>query len=1030
MLKNGTFTEGWTNLPPAPGFLINQQPNHWTLTWLQPGESLYDDPAVQAMGVPECVHKLAEQLPPNEQPGQPNALILEGDSTFKIFHAFNTFGATLSQTVSGLEPNSTAVLRVPIQAHLHGAIDQSAAESGVWVNGEGGWINGSEMGDKVWFYHTLTFTVLADGTADIFIRVKSKWPSPIDFFIDGITLTDEIDVEPDSAPISTKVIELLDGSSPGQVKLVLREEIGSQWFTRARLTRTFQGKTELEIVSKPEAIISPFGGGTSSFEPALIGQSVSNTNQRVLGMDISWAQAQKINFEKAADMGVRFCFIRLGSGRQAKDDNFDHNFREAGRVGMLRGIYYYLYPAEDANVGTTAERTPEGQARRFVSLLEADAELGAVVDIEAKNLTPDEVKRFVTTFQALEPYRRPIMIYTAAWFWNISRGFNGADVEWAKNHPLWVAHYTSFSDPVRPSNSFQVAIPGPWTGYTFHQWTSKGGALADQDQVDLDLNYFPGSLTELNGWVRSEYQAGPGEVIGSKFVTAKFGLNMRQQPSGSANINTTLPFGTKVDVLKEGAWDRILFQGESGYAGSDLLATEYPVSDPALDNFAFKVWPTNHKIITQYFGDRPDYYSNLTNGFLPAHEGIDIKAPFGDPYFCVAPGKVIKISDKKNNGKQSAYGWHVVVEHVDGYSTLYAHASADSILVKVGQEVAAGQILAHSGNTGATSGPHLHLTLKKEGYQTPGWPESYLDPWPFLKPLFEALKPPAGNLREGFIYDRNLDVRANNLALTKVNSSLYEKPDSESRLLGIIPSGSSIRVLIDEEKNDYLFSEASIDLAEQPDSVKDIQWPPELDLLLYIRGDGRQYEVRNASGSQERFRTETVGATFYLLKNAQWEQFYFDNDFIYRDIDTSPGSGRYYRLTDPDRTTGSRWLRRKMSVGQTYTQVRKVQFYEKRSAKVSAPNSGNVTDTMKLVAHHQKLGLRTGLVVNNIIELHWVVSVDDHTPKEKYFYARGFGLVAWDRLHLDPNSPNWSAISEIHAPGTREKIARETINLG
>ncbi|NIY18691.1 MAG: hypothetical protein GWM98_29465, partial [Nitrospinaceae bacterium] len=83
-------------------------------------------------------------------------------------------------------------------------------------------------------------------------------------------------------------------------------------------------------------------------------------------------------------------------------------------------------------------------------------------------------------------------------------------------------------------------------------------------------------------------------------------------------------------------------------------------------------------------------------------------------------------------------------------------------------------------------------------------------------------------------------------------------------------------------------------------------------------------EVRNAQGGQERFRTEQAGTTFYQVKNAQWEQFLVDNDFIYRDIDTSPGGGRYYRLTDPDRTHGSRWLRRRMATGETYTQARNV----------------------------------------------------------------------------------------------------------
>ncbi|MCA9975754.1 MAG: hypothetical protein KC413_08385 [Anaerolineales bacterium] len=187
MLRNGSFSEGWTDLEPAPGFLINQQPNGWTLRWLELGESLFgaDD---KASGVPECVHKLSRQLPPNEQLGGNNALILEGDTTYKIFHATSPFGGELTQVVTGLQAGSHAKLTVPIQVHRHGDPDPYGAESGAWVNGEGHWVNSGDMGDRRWYEHVVEFTVPDNGTAEIVIRVKSKWPRPKDFFIDGVKL--------------------------------------------------------------------------------------------------------------------------------------------------------------------------------------------------------------------------------------------------------------------------------------------------------------------------------------------------------------------------------------------------------------------------------------------------------------------------------------------------------------------------------------------------------------------------------------------------------------------------------------------------------------------------------------------------------------------------------------------------------------------------------------------------------------------------------------------------------------------------
>jgi hypothetical protein len=191
-LANGGFEEGWTDLPPAPGFLINQQPNSWTLDWLDPGQPLYDDPGTLSQGVPECLHKLANQLPPNEQPGSPNALVLDGTATYKMFHHGAPFGSELRQVVT-LPPGTSWRLIVPIQTHLHGDLDAFGAESGVWVllsenEALGGWANGGVMGDRRWFDHAVEFDVPVGGQVIVLLRVKSKWFAPKDFFMDALRL--------------------------------------------------------------------------------------------------------------------------------------------------------------------------------------------------------------------------------------------------------------------------------------------------------------------------------------------------------------------------------------------------------------------------------------------------------------------------------------------------------------------------------------------------------------------------------------------------------------------------------------------------------------------------------------------------------------------------------------------------------------------------------------------------------------------------------------------------------------------------
>lgn len=186
VLVNGSFEEGWETVEGG-----NQRPNGWLLSWVPNGELLYDEDegGAVAQAVPEIVHKLSHQLPPDEQLGGPNALILEGEATYKIFQGNQPYGAELRQTVSNLIPGSVATLTVPIQIHWNELNpDPWSAESGVWVNGEGVWVNMEAMGNRAWYTHTVEFIVPADGLAEVLIRVKSKWAQGKDFFIDDVQL--------------------------------------------------------------------------------------------------------------------------------------------------------------------------------------------------------------------------------------------------------------------------------------------------------------------------------------------------------------------------------------------------------------------------------------------------------------------------------------------------------------------------------------------------------------------------------------------------------------------------------------------------------------------------------------------------------------------------------------------------------------------------------------------------------------------------------------------------------------------------
>jgi len=87
------------------------------------------------------------------------------------------------------------------------------------------------------------------------------------------------------------------------------------------------------------------------------------------------------------------------------------------------------------------------------------------------------------------------------------------------------------------------------------------------------------------------------------------------------------------------------------------------------------------------------------------HKGLDVAVAYGSPVKCAASGKVIFA------GVKGGYGNCVIVEHGNGLATLYGHLS--ELLVETNDRVKVGQIIAKSGNTGRSTGPHLHYEVHK-----------------------------------------------------------------------------------------------------------------------------------------------------------------------------------------------------------------------------------------------------------------------------------------------------------------------------
>lgn len=115
------------------------------------------------------------------------------------------------------------------------------------------------------------------------------------------------------------------------------------------------------------------------------------------------------------------------------------------------------------------------------------------------------------------------------------------------------------------------------------------------------------------------------------------------------------------------------------------------------------IWPCSSWRITSYFG----YRTATIRGMTSNHQAIDIGMPIGSGVWASCGGVV------SHAGWMSSYGYCVFIEHPDGKQTRYAHMSRVS--VSKGQTVVQGQKIGLSGNTGVSTGPHLHFEMRQNG---------------------------------------------------------------------------------------------------------------------------------------------------------------------------------------------------------------------------------------------------------------------------------------------------------------------------
>lgn len=140
--------------------------------------------------------------------------------------------------------------------------------------------------------------------------------------------------------------------------------------------------------------------------------------------------------------------------------------------------------------------------------------------------------------------------------------------------------------------------------------------------------------------------------------------------------------------------------------GDVIIVPNGVVSSTRVNSSSRQSVASNNTAVSSGYYSRPINGGRKSQG-IHGYNAVDIAAPVGTPIMASASGKVI-VSGK--GGYNGGYGTYVVISHANGTQTLYAHMSRND--VSVGQSVSKGQVIGTVGNTGRSTGPHIHFEIR------------------------------------------------------------------------------------------------------------------------------------------------------------------------------------------------------------------------------------------------------------------------------------------------------------------------------
>lgn len=204
--------------------------------------------------------------------------------------------------------------------------------------------------------------------------------------------------------------------------------------------------------------------------------------------------------------------------------------------------------------------------------------------------------------------------------------------------------------------------------------------------------------------IRKQLESLNRELLGNKKVAESLKSEQEKLLKQTKNKESEYQKLLKTQLANKDAFEKELLAFES-----ELQFQIDPNSYPKTGKGILK-WPLDKVKISQYFGKTSFALANPQVYSGSGHNGIDLAISVGTPIKASLGGTVKGFGNTDTACPGTSYGKWILIEHTNGLSTLYAHLSAFEVN-EVGQEVSTGQVIGYSGNTGYSTGPHLHFTV-------------------------------------------------------------------------------------------------------------------------------------------------------------------------------------------------------------------------------------------------------------------------------------------------------------------------------